>query len=478
MEALVGREEEIKRLKNALNSKNAELIAIYGRRRVGKTFLVRTIFQKNLTFEFSGVNGATMKEQLLNFSFALKDWMKSPVDLAVPPNWVAAFQALRNFLEPRVTAHKTVIFFDEFPWIHTQKSNFLRAFDHFWNSWASKYPNLTVVICGSAASWMLQNVLNNKGGLHNRVTLHLRLMPFSLKEASLYLTTRDVQLNQYQLLQVYMAVGGIPYYLKFIEKGESAAQAIDRLFFAKQAPMRSEFDNLYRALFDNPTHHESVIRALARVSRGLSRNEIIETTGLSSGGTVTKVLSELEESGFITAYIPFEKTANDALFKLTDEYSLFYLKFTDKSRTTGTGTWVALSDGASYRSWSGYAFEAICFKHVEQIKVALGPISYAEESVWRFVPAKGSKDAGAQIDLLLDRRDDTINICEMKFSKEPFTITKSYSKELEQKLEVFREKTKTKKNIHLVMITTYGVTKNEYSKTLVQNEISMEALFR
>jgi predicted AAA+ superfamily ATPase len=478
MEPLIGREEEAKRLKKALHSKGAELIAVYGRRRVGKTFLIRTIFQDHLAFEFSGVHAATMKEQLLNFSFALKDAIKSPVDLAVPANWVAAFQTLRNFLEPKIMTKKTVVFFDEFPWIHTQKSNFLRAFDHFWNSWASKYPTLTVVICGSAASWMLQHVLNNKGGLHNRVTLHLRILPFSLKEAAHYLESRKVKLNYYQLLQVYMALGGIPYYLKFIEKSESAAQAIDRLFFARQAPMKGEFTNLYGALFDNPAHHEAVIRALAKMSKGLSRTEIIAATSLSTGGTVTKVLSELEESGFITVYIPFEKTANDAHFKLTDEYSLFYLKFLDKSRVTGSGTWVALSESASYRSWTGYAFEAICFKHIQQIKTALGPIAYAEESVWRFVPPNGVKETGAQIDLLLDRRDDTINLCEIKFSKDPFIITKAYARDLEQKRTVFKEKTKTRKNVHLTLITTYGVVKNEYSKSLLQSDITMEALFR
>ena len=403
--------------------------------------------------------------------------MKSPVDLAIPSNWVMAFNTLKSFLEPKLSTQKAVVFFDEFPWIHTQKSNFLQAFDHFWNSWGSRHPNLKVVICGSAASWMIQNVLNNKGGLHNRVTEHIQLAPFTLKETADYLASQGISLSEYQILQLYMALGGIPYYLSNIRKGESTAQMIDRLFFSKQAPMKSEFANLYRALFDNPAHHEAVIRSLAKVSKGLSRNEIIEATGLSSGGTTTKVLLELEQSGFISAYIPFEKTAKDALYKLTDEYSLFYLKFIDKSRATGSGTWITLRESSSFRSWSGYAFEGICFKHVAQIKAALGPISYAEESVWRYVPPKGSKQVGAQIDLLLDRRDDIINICEMKFSREEFTITKSYAKEMEQKQEVFKERTRTKKTVHVAMITTYGIVDNEYAKSLVQASITMKALF-
>jgi hypothetical protein len=476
MEQLVGRIQEKKIFEDALASSGAELIAMYGRRRIGKTFLIRSVYEKYIRFEFTGVHNATMQEQLEGFSFALKKAINSPVDIAVPKTWVAAFHLLENILEPTIKKGKAVIFFDEFPWIHTQKSNFLTAFEHFWNNWASKHPNLKVVICGSAASWMIKNIVNNKGGLHNRVTIRMRLLPFTLSETQEYLKSRSVKLDHYQLLQLYMAMGGVPQYLKAIQKGESATQAIDRLFFTKHGTLKDEFKILYESLYDNAANHIAVIRLLYDAGKGMTRNEIISGSHLSSGGTTTNVLTELEESGFVASYIPFDKTSKELVYRLTDEYSLFYLKFVERSRATGAGTWLRISEGSSFKSWSGYAFEAICLKHVPQIKKALRIENiYTEESVWRYVPGKGKP--GAQIDLLLDRKDRCINICEIKFAADEFTITKKYADELVQKKTVFADKTKTKKTIFLTMITTYSVANNTYYKNLVQGEVTMDALF-
>lgn len=476
MEPLIGRTEEKKILENALSNTGAELIAVYGRRRVGKTFLIKSVFEKQLVFEISGIHNADMKEQLENFSVALQKAVGSTVKLAVPANWSSAFQTLEQFLDPIVKKKKVVVFFDESPWLDTHKSGFLKYFGHFWNTYASSRPNLKVVICGSAASWMIQKVLNNKGGLHNRVTTRLRIRPFTLNETEAYLKSRSVTLDRYQILQLYMVMGGIPQYLKEIRKGESATQTIDRVCFANHGPLRDEFDKLYGSLFDNASHHTSVIKALSTISKGLTRNEIIDAAGLSSGGTTTNVLSELEESGFILSYIPYERTSKETVFRLSDEYSLFYLKYIGKSRASGTGTWERLSEQASWKSWSGYAFEAACFKHIPQIKAALGIASiYTEESVWRFIPGKGQP--GAQIDLLLDRRDYCINICEMKFSTSRFAITKKYSAELVQKKQVFIDRIKPKKTVLITMITTYGVAPNTYSKGIVQSELTMDALF-
>ena len=477
MEKMIGRISEKKILEKALASPGAELIAIYGRRRIGKTFLIRSVYQKYIRFEFTGIHNAAMEEQLQGFSFAMKKAIGSPVDIAVPKTWLAAFHALENILEPVIKKGKAVIFFDEFPWIHTQKSNFLTAFEHFWNNWASIHPNLTVVICGSAASWMIRNIVNNKGGLHNRVTTRMRLRPFTLGEMQAYFKSRRIHLDHYQQMQLYMAMGGVPQYLKAIEPGESAVQAIDRLFFTKHGALKTEFKILYESLFDNAAHHIAVIRLLYEKGKGMTRNEIISSSRLSSGGTTTKVLTELEESGFIDAYIPFDKTSKEIVYRLTDEYSLFYLKFVERSRASGANTWLRLSESNSWKAWSGYAFEAICLKHLPQIKKALKiETIYTEESIWRHVPGKGLP--GAQIDLLLDRGDHCINMCEMKFSIDQFAITKKYADELTQKQKVFTDKTKTKKTIFLTMVTTYGVVKNAYYKNHVQSEVTMEALFK
>lgn len=476
MEPLTGRSEEKNILVDALGSSNAELVAITGRRRVGKTFLVRSVYEKHLVFEFSAVHNATMKEQLTGFMKAYQQATVSPANYQIPESWLSAFGLLETYLTPIIQKKKAVVFFDEFPWMHTPRSNFLKAFEHFWNTYASRHPNLTVVICGSAASWMIRNVVNNRGGLHNRLTRRIQLMPFTLKETEQYLRTRSVLLDKYQLLQLYMAMGGIPEYLKHIAPGKSAAQTIDHLFFSKQAALRREFENLYPALFENPGNHITVIRTLASVSKGLTRKEIIEACGLSSGGWISQILEELEASGFIQSYIPFNRQSRDTVIRLSDEYSLFYLKYIEKSRSTGTGTWLRLSESASWKSWSGYAFESVCLKHVSQIRDALGISTiYTEESVWRYVPGKGQP--GAQIDLLLDRKDHVISICEMKFSDEIYSITKKYAADLQQKLTVFQQVEKPKKTLFLTMVTTYGVAKNAYSKGLIQGEVTMDELF-
>jgi len=477
MEKLIGRESEKSKLNEALISDEAELVAIYGRRRVGKTFLVRSFYKDRLIFELSGIHNAKLSDQLESFTLSLQKTMESEVPLAAPDSWIKAFHMLEQYLSTKLNKIKLVIFFDEFPWLHSQKSSFLPAFEHFWNTWGSKQSNLVVVICGSAASWMIENIVRNKGGLHNRITRQIRLLPFNLSETEIYLQSRGVNLDRYQLLQLFMTMGGIPQYLKAVQPGESAAQNIDSLCFVKDGVLKEEFKSLYQSLFDNAVHHETVVRALSKKKQGLTRNEIMVACNLSSGGTTTRLLEELEESGFITQYIPFQKNVKDSIYKLSDEYSLFYLKFIENSKATGAGTWLRISLGQSYNSWSGFAFEAICQKHVLQIKKALGIEGiHVEPSVWRYVP--GKNEQGAQIDLLLDRDDRCINVCEMKFSTSEFVIDKRYSSELKSKLEVFEKSIKSKKTSFLTMITTYGVKRNEYYIGRVHKEVTMESLFK
>jgi AAA+ ATPase superfamily predicted ATPase len=477
MKEIIGRIEEQQILEQTLKSREAELIAIYGRRRVGKTHMVRKFFQKHIIFEFSGVHDATLKEQLTNFRNTLTEVMRLPVPPATPSNWTEAFQILRNYAEPLLKKSKCVIFLDEFPWLSSAKSGFLSAFEFFWNSWGSKQNNLIFAICGSAASWMIQKVVNNKGGLHNRITKKIRLLPFTLAETSEYLKHNNINLDRYQVIQLYMALGGIPQYLKEILPGQSAAQNIDRICFTKDGILQNEFNNLYQSLFAGAGKHISIVRVLAAKSSGLTRKEIIAACGLSTGGTATLLLEELTESGFISAYVPFEKNVRDSIYKLSDEYSMFYIKFIENSRATGAGTWIKLSAGSSWRSWSGTAFESVCLKHTKEIKAALGIAGvYTEESAWRYVPGKG--EPGAQIDLLYDRQDFCISICEMKFSNTTFTIDKVYAAELAQKRDVFKNKTKTPKTIFIVMVTTFGTTDNSYKISLVQNDIKLEALFK
>jgi uncharacterized protein len=476
MENIIGREPEIRILQQALASPRAELIAMYGRRRVGKTYLIETVFKKEMVFALTGLNGASRFKQLENFNETLSKAFGLPAEMVTPPNWLKAFRRLINYLEPQLSEAKKVIFLDEFPWLDTPKSGFLSAFDHFWNSWATKQQNLVVVICGSAASWMIQNIVRHKGGLHNRLTRRIRLMPFNLYETEQFLKSLYVNLDRYQIIQLYMATGGIPQYLSDIQPDESAIKIIDRLCFTKDGWLIDEFNSLYSALFDNADKHICVVKALADKPTGLTRTEILEVCQVSSGGGVTKILEELLESGFISEYIPFDKTVKDAIYKLTDEYSLFYLKFIEDSKSFGEGTWVKKSASPSWSSWSGLAFENIWLKHIPQIKKALGISGvYTEQSAWRYV-SKGDGQ-GVQIDLLIDRQDNCINLCEIKFSKNVYTLTKEYAENMSKKSWVFEERTGTKKTIFITMLTSFGVTVNEYYLGRVQNQLEMGVLF-
>lgn len=475
MEKIIGRKVEQTQLKNIIESHEAELLAVYGRRRIGKTYLVRNAYEKQLVFEFSGVHNATLYQQLDAFGIAMSKATGFPI--TTPTSWTHAFTLLTEYLKPLIKKEKKVIFIDEFPWLHTPRSGFMQAFENFWNMWASKEKNLVVVICGSAAAWMIKNIINNRGGLHNRVTRKMRLIPFTLGEAEAFLKDRKISLDRYQMTQLYMVMGGVPQYLKMIDKGESAMLAIDRICFTKDGFLNDEFKNLFNSLFDDAASHMVVIKALAKKGKGLTRNEIIDTCKLKSGGGTTQLLEELSESGFIEVYTPFGKTAKDSIYKLVDEYSLFYTKFIENGKLKGAGSWAKYSTTASWISWSGYAFENICMKHIKQLKSALGIESvHTEHYMWRYTPKLGEN--GVQIDLLIDRQDMCINLCEMKFSINEFEITKSYAKELQAKIDVFREKSKTKKTIFLTMVTSNGVKNSNNYLGLIQSEIKIDSLFK
>ncbi|MEO5683985.1 MAG: ATP-binding protein [Chitinophagaceae bacterium] len=475
MEKLTGRDAEKSILQETLASSSPELVALFGRRRVGKTFLIRQYLQKELAVEFTGMREASLAQQLGNFTRVLGKAAGNDKLYRVPANWSDAFQLLNHLLTPKLAAGKAVVFLDEFPWLNTHKSGFVQAFDHWWNSWGNTQSNLVVVICGSAASWMIKHVVNDKGGLHNRITRKIKLQPFNLYETEQYLQARNIHLDRYQVLQLYMVMGGIPHYLKEIKKGESATQAIDRICFTKDGALQGEFKNLYHSLFDDATRHLAVVRVLAKNNSGLTRNQILAETGLQSGGWITELLEELIESGFVAAWLPFDKKSKDAIYKLADEFTHFYLKFMERSRSSGSGSWQSFSTGQSWRSWSGVAFERVCLKHTAQLKKALGIAAvYTEESAWRHLPKTGK---GAQIDLLIDRRDFVINLCEMKYAESVFVIDKGYAAELENKIQVFKTATGTNKSIFLTLVTSFGIRENEYAVKLVQNAVKMDALF-
>lgn len=473
---IIGRVNEQKVLQAALESPRPEMISVIGRRRVGKTFLIREVYKDYINFELSGAQNATKEEQLRNFAKRLQEVSPPGTIITPPKDWLNAFFTLATYLENLKSDKKLVVFLDELPWLATHKSRFLVGLSWFWNSWAERH-HVVLVVCGSAASWMINKILRNKGGLYNRVTKRIHLKPFNLRETETFLNSKNIFLDYYQIVQIYMTMGGIPHYLKELEPGKSAIQNIDKICFSESGLLYNEFESLYPALYDHPEKYIEVIRTLSDKRYGMTRTEIINNSELQNNGKTTRILEELSQSGFISVYYPFGKKRNKKIYRLTDEYSLFYLKFIEQHIDQGENVWLALSQTQQYKIWAGYTYETICLKHIAQIKQALGITSvYSFASTFRH---QGNEDEkGVQIDLLLDRNDGIVNLFEIKFSNAAFVINKDYAQRLREKMWTFQSQTKTNKHIFISMLTTFGVKKNMHSLGLIQNDVTMDALFR
>ncbi len=474
---IIGRKNELEILDRLYTSPKSEFLIVYGRRRVGKTFLIDQKFDDQFSFRMSALANATGEQQLAKFQTIFNASVDTTFALDKPPkNWLDAFQSIIKFVNTDTRSRK-VIFFDELPWFDTHGSDFILALEDFWNNWAARRSDILLIGCGSAASWMVNKLILNRGGLHNRITERIALQPFTLKETEAFIQSKGVIFDRYQLLELYMAMGGIPFYLDNVLVNRSVAQNIDRMFFTPGAILNIEYLALYRSLFNRYEKHVTIVEALAEKSKGLTRTELLATTKLSDGGSTSNILDELEHSGFIQRYLPFGKTKKDALYQLIDPYTLFYLTFVKDSKAKGQGAWLAQADSPKWRAWSGYAFEYICFYHIDAIKKRLGISGvYTEISSWRS-QSKEIGTQGAQIDLVIDRNDRVINICEIKFSTDVFSVAKTYADNLRNKLRAFRSETGTKKTLFLTLITTYGLKQNAHSQQLVNDTLDMSALF-
>lgn len=473
---MIGRDVQIKKMKDLLLSNKSEFLAITGRRRVGKTYLVDNVYKNIICFSITGIQNGSMEEQLLNFSLKLREYSGFPI-LSPPRNWQEAFFQLKNFLISLDKKKKKVIFIDELPWLYTPKSNFLQMLAHFWNDYISKEKNYVLVICGSATSWITKKIINDKGGLHNRISEIIKLSPFTLYETKIFLKSKKINLTDQEISKIYMALGGIPYYLEKIKKGESAAVTIERLCFTETGILKYEYDNLYKALFKNAEVHESIVETLAKSRYGLTRNEIINKSKSTVGGTFNRALEDLLQSGFISENSQFGRKKWKSLYILNDEYSIFYNKFIKPNRKYSKGMWLQIANSQSYKIWTGYAFELLCYKHIDQIKNALGISAvYTQSSTLR---VEGKKDKkGFQIDLIIDRNDATINLCEMKYYNASFNIDKQYAMKLNERKQSFIEHTKTRKQVFNTFITNFGVEQNKYSLEVVDSQILLRDLFK
>ena len=461
-------------LRNAAESKCSEFVAVYGRRRVGKTFLVRETFNSNFTFQHSGVANSGTKIQLERFRRSLIE--SGHARCPALKTWFQAFDELKTVVVSS-NMGKKVLFIDEMPWMDKPNANFIPALENFWNAWASARKDVLLIVCGSATSWMLNKVIHGRGGLHNRVTVRIPLRPFCLSECEELAASMGLEATRYQLVQYYMALGGVAYYWSQLAKGMSAEQNINRLFFSKDEGLRGEFEELYSSLFRNPQPYEQIIRSLGKRRYGLTRDEILSDVGKESGGDMTRYLEELEECGFIRSYHVVGAVKRGKLYQLIDNFSLFHMQFSGVHGSDDGNYWTAFVPEGTKHAWRGLAFERLCLSHVRQIKETLGISGVAVDVyAWR---RKGTErgDAGVQIDLLLDRKDGIINLCEMKYSEGEYVLDHAELERMISRRETFRSACGTKKAIHLTLVTSNGLRHNKYSGN-IQSELALADLFR
>lgn len=473
MDRLIGRQSEQALLQECLASGRSEFVVIYGRRRIGKTFLVRRFFKDKYAFSFVGMHNADKELQLAEFAKALQRYSQLPLAPTLK-NWTDAFHCLQKMLEAVKDKGKKVIFLDEMPWMETPKSDFVSALENFWNGWAAMRDDIMLVACGSATSWMVDKLLHNQGGLFNRITRKIYLRPFLLREVEEYLDSKGFNWNRYQIAQAYMILGGVPFYLSLLNPRQSLLANIDELFFSgHQAMLSAEYNELYATLFKRPENYLMVIKVLAERKEGFSRQELAERTKLS-GAALTKVLSDLELCDFILVYARFGNKKNNAIYRIKDFYTLFYYKYVEGQNTQDPLRWTHLSSSQQVVSWQGFSFELLCLLHLEQIKKTLGIDRILNDSsAWR----SRQSDRNTQIDLVINRADHNINLCEMKFANGLYAIDKLYEQKLLERMSIFRAETKTRCSTRLTMVTTYGVLKNKHSG-LVDDEIVLDDLFQ
>jgi len=470
---LIGREKEISILSDALSDNTSHFVAIYGRRRIGKTYLVKECFKDRFTFYHAGLSEGNLSDQLTAFAGALKD-AGHEFDGKIS-GWLSAFEQLKDVIRSS-KEKKKIIFIDELSWMDTPKSGLITALEHFWNGWASARDDIILIVCASATSWMLSKIIHNKGGLYNRITEKIHLKQFSLYECEQYVKSRQLVFNRMQILQCYMIFGGVPFYWSLLKKGLSAEQNIDEIFFAEDAPLKTEFKYLFASIFKNPEAYIKIVETLGKKKVGMSRDEIIEASKLSNSGELTVKLEELEACGFIRKYAAFGMKKKGAIYQLTDYFSLFYYQFLEKE-PTDNHFWINQINMPKINTWSGLAFERVCLDHVECIKHKLGISGiYTDVNSWQIKADVDNGIFGSQIDLLIVRKDKVINLCEMKYSNTHYAISKSFAESLNRKISDFVAITNTRYAIHSVLVTTVGVLDNMYSG-IVQNVIDLDDLF-
>ncbi|MFA6409029.1 MAG: ATP-binding protein [Gammaproteobacteria bacterium] len=484
---IVGRNQEQKELERAYASNEAEFIAVYGRRRVGKTFLIKNYYRQKdcVFFHVTGIKDATANVQLEQFTKMLGEVFYNGASIEVPKNWMGALEELTKAINSTPSERKIILFFDEFPWMAARRSGLKQALDYFWNRYWVDIAKINLIICGSSSSWIINKIVKDRGGLHNRITRKIVLKPFSITEVEVFLKYRGIKLTKEQILQLYMVLGGVPHYLKHIEKGLSAAENISKLCFNKNGLLFSEFDEVFSSLFEDHEAYKELISIANSARQGTSRKQIEKSNKLTGkGGRLTQRLRELEDSGFIASFVPVGHKQKGLYYRVVDEYCCFYLAWMQAEQKTlakeenNADYWMMVIGTPKYNSWVGYAFEAFCYKHLSSIRHALKINARATAGTWRHRPKKGGEDSGAQIDLMFDRDDNAVTICEIKYSNQPFVVDKEYYHNLLNKIKVYKKETGCRKQFFVAMIANAGLKKTVYSEEIVTGLVTLNDFFK
>lgn len=467
-ENIAGREHEKQILDDALNSHRSELIAVYGRRRIGKTYLIREYYKSKIIFGFTGLSEENRTAQIKNFFLKLNEVTDKFSKQKQPADWLEAFHLLKIFLKGKRSKKKKVIFIDEFPWVDTHKSGFLSAFENFWNDYCTTRRDLVVVVCGSAASYMIKKIINNSKGLSKRITQTIKLKPFNLKETQAFFKYKGIRMEAYEILKIYMALGGVAEYLEHVKADDSAVTAIENLCFKPGAYLENEYKEVFKSLFNENSYHQKIMDALASSKKyGCTRDELLSKLKISSGGRFSDSLEELIQSGFVLKYDAYKNNSKATLYRIYDEFCLFFLQFIQPNKGK---KWAQIFQKQEYKTWLGFSYETICLKHSEQIKKALRCDQIESKNYSWHNPE-------AQIDLVIDRADSVVNLCEIKFYNDEFSIDAGYLQKLRKKESQFKLSTGTRKSIYTVIVSTWGIKTNQYSKAIVSKNLTMNCLF-
>lgn len=480
---IIGREEELATISRLYTSERSEFLALYGRRRVGKSFLIEEAMENKFTFMTVGLFIKVDKDdaekvesyrqqQLRHFYSSLLEYGLPEEGNPAPTNWLDAMNLLKKLLLSKRSRRK-VVFIDELPWLAgPQSSELVSELGFFWNQWARKRKDILLIVCGSATSWMIDNVIREYEGLYGRVTETIALKPFTLAECERYWEKRGFHLSRYEVALTYMVIGGVPYYMDSFRPDRTMADNINTIYFNKDKA-RQEFKDVYAGLYSSSEVYINVIRQLGKRFYGMSRTELLEALDKKGGGNFSDVLENLIDSGIIRSYTLYGSPRKQTVYQLMDFFTLFYLRFCENTDFT---SWRSVQRSKPFYSWAGNSFELLVVEHIQQLADALRIKEYATPFSWSGDTPDGDE---AQIDLVIPATAERADyICEMKFSEGKYILKEEDADDITRHIEALKNSSihKLSHSIYVVLVTSFGVTESKHRSHL-NDIVTLDSLF-